>query len=243
MTDEPRPSAEPRPRVGAGRIEGAPGEASADPNTDPWGTTAPGDDYAAPRRRRSRGRVDSLLRTLIEWIAVAAGALAVALLIKAFLLQAFFIPSSSMDDTLSINDRVLVNKLSYRIGDIERGDIVVFEKPPTAPGSITDFIKRVAALPGETITFVDGDVFIDGQLLNEPYLNGATRPNSAAIVSEGCTNTPAADRCTLAEGWYFVLGDNRDNSTDSRSFGPIEEDAIVGRAFLKVWPLGDLGFL
>ena len=98
-------------------------------------------------------------------------------------------------------------------------------------------------MPGETITFVDGDVFIDGQLLNEPYLNGATRPNSAAIVSEGCTNTPAADRCTLAEGWYFVLGDNRDNSTDSRSFGPIEEDAIVGRAFLKVWPLGDLGFL
>ena len=98
-------------------------------------------------------------------------------------------------------------------------------------------------MPGETITFVDDDVFIDGQLLNEPYLFGATRPNSAAIVSEGCTNTPAADRCTLAEGWYFVLGDNRDNSTDSRSFGPIEEDAIVGRAFLKVWPLGDLGFL
>jgi signal peptidase I len=176
-------------------------------------------------------------------VAVAVGALVVALLIKAFLLQAFYIPSESMTDTLNVNDRVLVNKLSYRIGDIERGDIVVFKKPPTAPGSITDFIKRVAALPGETITFVDGDVFIDGQLLNEPYLDGATRPNSAAIVSEGCTNTPAVDRCTLAEGWYFVLGDNRNNSTDSRSFGPIEEDAIVGRAFLKVWPLGDLGFL
>jgi len=183
------------------------------------------------------------LRSLIEWVAVAVGALAVALLIKAFLLQAFYIPSESMTDTLNVNDRVLVNKLSYRIGDIERGDIVVFEKPPAAPGSITDFIKRVAALPGETITFVDGAVFIDGQLLNEPYLDGETRPNSEAIVSEGCTNPPAADRCTLAEGWYFVLGDNRDNSTDSRSFGPVEEHAIVGRAFLKVWPLGDLGFL
>ncbi|HBU02907.1 MAG TPA: signal peptidase I [Acidimicrobiaceae bacterium] len=193
--------------------------------------------------RRSSRRIDSSLRSLIEWVAVAVGALAVALLIKAFLLQAFYIPSESMTDTLNVDDRVLVNKLSYRIGDIERGDIVVFEKPPAAPGSITDFIKRVAALPGETITFVDGAVFIDGQLLNEPYLDGVTRPNSEAIVSEGCTNTPAADRCTLAEGWYFVLGDNRDNSTDSRSFGPVEEDAIIGRAFLKVWPLGDLGFL
>lgn len=193
--------------------------------------------------RHSSRRIESSLRSLIEWVAVAVGALAVALLIKAFLLQAFYIPSESMTATLNVNDRVLVNKLSYQIGNIDRGDIVVFEKPPAAPGSITDFIKRVAALPGETITFVDGEVFIDGQLLNEPYLDGDTHPNSAAIVSEGCTNTPSADRCTLAEGWYFVLGDNRDNSTDSRSFGPIEEDAVVGRAFLKVWPLGDLGFL
>lgn len=208
-----------------------------------WGSDNDNTPAGTGRSRRSSRRIESSLRSLIEWVAVAVGALVVALLIKAFLLQAFYIPSESMTDTLNVNDRVLVNKLSYRIGDIERGDIVVFEKPPTAPGSITDFIKRVAALPGETITFVDGDVFIDGQLLNEPYLNGATRPNSAAIVSEGCTNTPAADRCTLAEGWYFVLGDNRDNSTDSRSFGPIEEDAIVGRAFLRVWPLGDLGFL
>jgi signal peptidase I len=143
------------------------------------------------------------LRSLIEWVAVAVGALAVALLIKAFLLQAFYIPSESMTDTLNVNDRVLVNKLSYRIGDIERGDIVVFEKPPTAPGSITDFIKRVAALPGETITFVDGDVFIDGQLLNEPYLDGATRPNSAAIVSWpkagiSCSATTATTQPTAA---------------------------------------------
>ena len=208
-----------------------------------WGSENDNRPAGTGRSQRSSRRIESSLRSLIEWVAVAVGALVVALLIKAFLLQAFYIPSESMTDTLNVNDRVLVNKLSYRIGDIERGDIVVFEKPPTAPGSITDFIKRVAALPGETITFVDGDVFIDGQLLNEPYLDGATRPNSAAIVSEGCTNTPAADRCTLAEGWYFVLGDNRDNSTDSRSFGPIEQDAIIGRAFLKVWPLSDLSFL
>ncbi|MEL0000185.1 MAG: signal peptidase I [Acidimicrobiaceae bacterium] len=208
-----------------------------------WGGATEGNPGGARSAQRSSRRVESSLRSMIEWVAVAVGALAVALLIKAFLLQAFYIPSESMTDTLNVDDRVLVSKLSYRIGDVDRGDIIVFEKPPAAPGSITDFITRVVALPGETITFVDGDVFIDGQLLNEPYLDSDTRANAGTIVSEGCTNTPAADRCTLAEGWYFVLGDNRDNSTDSRSFGPIEQDAIIGRAFLKVWPLSDLSFL
>ena len=196
-----------------------------------------------PRRRTPR-RVESLLRSFIEWVAVAVGALAVALLVKTFLLQAFFIPSASMDDTLNINDRVLVNKLSYVIGDVDRGDIIVFDKPTQAGGQIPDFIKRVIAMPGETITFVGGEVFIDGQRLREPYLDGATtNPPTAPLDSAGCLNTPTADSCTLGEGWYFVMGDNRGNSTDSRAFGPIQEDTIVGRAFLKVWPLGDLGFL
>ena len=251
MTDaDSRPSSGPAPRVGAGRIHDEFPETTtsgSEPAGSFWGDDpddgegAPVIDTAPPKRRR-RG-VESSLRSMIEWVAVAVGALAVALLIKAFLLQAFYIPSESMTDTLNVDDRVLVNKLSYRIGDVNRGDIVVFEKPPAAPGTIEDFIKRVVALPGETITFVDGDVFIDGQLLTEPYVDGDTRPSASNINSAGCTNAPAPDRCTLAEGWFFVLGDNRNNSTDSRSFGPIEEDTIVGRAFLKVWPLGDLGFL
>lgn len=200
------------------------------------------EDLPTPARAR-RGGVDTFLRSVIEWVAVAAGALAVALLIKAFLLQAFFIPSASMDDTLVINDRVLVNKLSYMVGDVGRGDIVVFDKPEGATGQIQDFIKRIVALPGETISFVGGEVFIDGQRLFEPYVDGAATVPARSISGEGCVNEPAPDSCTLAEGWYFVMGDNRDNSTDSRSFGPIHEDTIVGRAFLKVWPLGDLGFL
>ncbi len=193
---------------------------------------------------RSSKALESSLRTLIEWVAVAVGALAVALLIKAFLLQAFYIPSASMVDTLHENDRVLVNKLSYRIGDIDRGDVIVFEKPPGAGGNIDDFIKRVVALPGETITIVDGAVYIDGALLDEPYTGEQrTVPRPIEIVSQGCTNEPAEDRCVLADGWYFVMGDNRGNSTDSRVFGPIHKDTVVGRAFLKVWPIGDLGFL
>lgn len=209
---------------------------TSDSSDEFWNAGRP----AAPRQRTS---LEAWLRSMIEWVAVAVAALAVALLIKAFLLQAFYIPSESMTETLHVNDRVLVNKLSYRIGDVDRGDIIVFEKPDTAPGNIDDFIKRVIALPGETITFLDGDVIIDDQLLVEPYVDGTTRAPLSAIQGEGCTNPPAPDRCTLADGYYFVLGDNRANSTDSRSFGPIAEETIVGRAFLKVWPLGDLGFL
>ena len=242
--DSRSPIAGPAPRVGAGRVEGEAPPAAA-PRTESgsyWQGDLP--EGGAESSKKSRKRVDSSLRSLIEWVAVAVGALAVALLIKAFLLQAFFIPSASMEDTLAVNDRVLVNKLSYAIGEVDRGDIVVFDKPERAGGDIEDFIKRVIALPGETITFVGGEVFIDGQRLQEPYVDGAaTLPESGSIVSEGCINPPAPDTCTLAEGWFFVMGDNRDNSTDSRSFGPIHEDTIAGRAFLKVWPLGDLGFL
>ena len=146
-----------RPLTGSGPTqepESTEGEASFPDEREPadetsfWGSDTNTTPVDTGRPRRSSRRIESSLRSLIEWVAVAVGALAVALLIKAFLLQAFYIPSESMTDTLNVDDRVLVNKLSYRIGDIERGDIVVFEKPPTAPGSITDFIKRVAALPG-----------------------------------------------------------------------------------------------
>jgi signal peptidase I len=182
------------------------------------------------------------IRTSMEWVAVAIGALVVALLIKAFLLQAFYIPSASMEPTLHEDDRVLVNKLSYKIGDVERGDIIVFEKPEGAGGDIDDFIKRVIGLPGETVSFASGSVFIGGDKLTESYIDGAE--TSSGSVIRGCTNEPAvADTCVVPDGMVFVLGDNRGSSQDSRFFGPIDEDSIVGRAFLKVWPIGDIGFL
>jgi len=195
------------------------------------------------RTRTARRAIHRAVRGVVEWIAVAIGALAVALLIKTYLVQAFYIPSESMTTTLQVDDRVLVNKLSYRLGDPSRGDIVVFHKPPSAPGQIQEFIKRVIAEPGETISFADGMVFIDGQPIDEPYTQGTTNPGSRLISSPGCSNPAANDRCTLAEGYYFVMGDNRLNSTDSRVFGPIEKDEIIGRAFVKVWPLGNFGFL
>jgi signal peptidase I len=242
-------SAGPAPRVGAGDIHAVPGGPAARAS---GANGAQGDREGPPDERfwaddpgptPPRGnRVQSQIRTLIEWVAVAVGALAVALLIKAFLLQAFYIPTASMDPTLREDDRVLVNKLSYRVGDVQRGDIIVFRKPEGAPGDIEDFIKRVIGLPGETISFSDGTVFIDGRSLSEEYVQGV--PTTTQQLIPGCDTTPAvADTCRIPADMVFVMGDNRQSSFDSRRFGPIDEGSIVGRAFLKVWPLGDIGFL
>lgn len=226
----------------SGVVDPAPaGPAAPDPGIDPLDAwfTASDDTDEVP----AGGGLNDSLRTVLEWIAVAAGALAVALLIKTFLIQAFYIPSGSMRETLVEGDRVLVNKLSYRLHDVNRGDVVVFEKPPgEVTDGIEDLIKRVVALPGETITFANGQVFIDGALLDEPYL----APDMATLAKApipNCDNAPVRDTCIVPEGRVFVMGDNREESRDARFFGPIEVDTIIGRAFLKVWPINDIGFL
>lgn len=186
------------------------------------------------RQRRKR----SATRNAIEWVLVLVGALVVALVVKTWLFQAFYIPSGSMEPTLEIGDRVLVNKISYDLGDVDRGDIVVFERPDAwGTGDIEDLIKRVVALPGETISVVDGQVLIDGEALEEGYLaEGVTTP--AFFPDSGCV-----PECTLGPDEIFVLGDNRGNSDASNHFGPLSFDTVVGRAFIRVWPLPDVGGL
>ena len=170
-------------------------------------------------------------------------ALVVAVLIKTFFVQAFWIPSGSMEDTLQINDRVLVNKLSYRFGDVERGDVVVFDdprgvkEPESVPQAVirnllesvglstpkSEYIKRVIALPGETIQVRSGMVEIDGVVIDEPYLHPfSTMPDFGPE--------------TVGENQLFMMGDNRNASQDSRVFGPIDADTVVGRAFVVLWP-------
>jgi signal peptidase I len=167
---------------------------------------------------------------------VIAGALLVALVVRTTLAQAFWIPSPSMEPTLHEGDRVLVNKLSYRLHDVHRGDIIVFERPPQAQSAnpdddIHDLIKRVIGLPGDTIEArADGSVYVNGRRLNEPYIPSGVRT----------TRLPPQE---VPEGHVFVMGDNRNDSSDSRDFGPIDEDLIVGRAFLRIYPLGDIGGL
>src|SRR5687767_1803001 len=170
------------------------------------------------RRKRSS------VKSAVEWVAIIGGAFVAALLIKTFLLQAFFIPSASMETTLLQGDRVLVNKLSYDLHDVHRGDIVVFKRPPGEEDQqIHDLIKRVIGLPGETIEAREGQIYIDDKPLEEPYLD--------AGVSTG-----DFERQTVPEGKVFVMGDNRGDSKDSRFFGAIDESLIVGRAFIRVWP-------
>lgn len=184
------------------------------------------------RNRRKR----SATRNAVEWVLVLVGALVVALVVKTWLFQAFYIPSGSMEPTLEIGDRVLVNKISYDIADVDRGDIVVFERPESwGTGDIQDLIKRVVALPGETIAVVDGAVLVDGEPLVEAYLaDGVTTP--AFFPDSGCV-----PQCTLGPDEIFVLGDNRGNSDASNHFGPLPFEAVVGRAFVRVWPLPSVG--
>ncbi len=170
----------------------------------------------------------SSLRNGVEWVVIIGAALLAALLIKTFLLQAFYIPSPSMVPTLHVDDRVLVNKLSYRLHDVHRGDVVVFERPPNDAGVIRDLIKRVVGLPGETVEGRDGGVYVNGRRLAEPYLPEGT-----------ITSTFGPQR--IPPGRVWVMGDNRSNSSDSRVFGPVPESRIVGRAFVRVWPLSAFG--
>ena len=185
------------------------------------------DDGDSKSRRRWR-------RTILEWLGVIGGGIAIALLVEAFLIQAFWIPSPSMEPTLDVGDRVLVNKLSYKFHDVHRGDVVVFERPPGASsgenGEIKDLIKRVIAIGGDTIEGKEGDVYVNGERIDENYLEPGTPTD----------NLPATK---IPAGQVFVMGDNRTNSEDSRVFGPIDEDAIVGRAFIRVLPITDIGWL
>lgn len=181
------------------------------------------------------------LRVLIEWVLIAICALGLALLMRTFLVHAYRIPSGSMEPTLLVGDRVVAYKLGYRLHDINRGDVVVFGNPNGAHEA-DDLIKRVIAVGGETLELNEGFVFIDGQLLDEPYLvsAGSTFPKTPI---PGCVNTAESDRCEVPEGKLLVLGDNREASRDGRYFGPVDGDAVVGRAFMKYWPPSDLGGL
>jgi len=190
---------------------------------------------------------------LAELPILAVIALVVVFVTKTFVAQPYYIPSSSMEPQLHVGDRVVVSKLAYQLHDPRRGDIIVFPSPEdtspgdqgTLPGKFvrsvleavgitkpqkTILIKRVIALPGETVEGRSGHVFIDGRLLIEPYL-------PADVVTETFPPT------TVPDGHLWVMGDNRKDSEDSHIFGPITESSVIGRAIAKVWPPGETSFL
>jgi signal peptidase I len=211
-------------------------EVTAAPEVDEfsWADAYEGEIPAGSGRVRvAKSRGDRAAKSLLEWTVVAVIALLVTMILRTFVLAAFFIPSESMYPTLHINDRVLVNKLSYKMHPLHRGDVVVFKRPPGEPDiSIKDLIKRVIGLPGDTVQFHDGKVFVNELELVEPYL---ARPDST--VPHG------ANSIVVPAGQVLVLGDNRTNSFDGRFFGTFDQKLIVGRAFVLVWPPSRFGSL
>jgi len=198
------------------------------------------------RRRATRIALD--LAVLLVVIVIITAVL------RTFVAQAFYIPSLSMAPQLQVQDRIVVSKLSYRLHEARRGDIVVFDSPPSleAPPkprplasratravlegvnvvkpATTEYVKRIIGLPGEQVAARGGSLYVGDRLLVEPYLPTGLR-------------TEDFDPVTVPEGKLFVLGDNRDSSFDSRRFGPIDRSSVVGRVVVKVWPLGDASWL
>lgn len=192
-----------------------------------------------PRRHRA-GK--SAARFWIQLGAMVGVIVLAVVVLRLFVFESFYITSDSMTPTLHSGDRIIVNKLSS--GSAGRGDIVVFNRPITDPTeSDDDLVKRVVALEGETIAFSQGYVFIGELLLQEPYLSEGmtTEVPAGNRLFDACVNQTSANSCTVAPGHVYVLGDSRDFSFDSRFFGPIREDSIVGRSFWRVWPIGDFG--
>ncbi|MDP8956055.1 MAG: signal peptidase I [Actinomycetota bacterium] len=227
-SDEPEPADESAP----------PGDAAVTTET------APPDEAESPSAAEKAKKTGlAFLRELPVLLLIALG---LALLIKTFLVQAFYIPSESMEPSLGVGDRVLVNKVVYHLHPPRRGDVIVFEEPhPTdepdrnvfeafwhwltqglgvSASPERDFIKRVVAVPGETIEVKQGRVFINGRRLSEPYLSAT--PDRRDFPP---TKVPPEN--------LFVMGDNRTNSNDSRfGLGFIPYDKVVGRAFVVIWP-------
>jgi signal peptidase I len=211
------------------------------------------------------------LRAVAEFPFLVLIAFGIAVIIKTFLVQAFFIPSGSMLPTLRDGDRVLVEKISYRLHEARREDVVVFAKevfgiqPPDVPwyedvrnllrelaglptGREEDYIKRVVAVGGDTIRYTGKPrvLYINGSEVSQPFIKGGVDRFSSTLTASDCNRLEmeaAEGGCRIPADKVFVMGDNRPDSEDSRILGPIDEDKIVGRAFVLIWPFEHFGGL
>jgi signal peptidase I len=225
---------------------------------------------ATTARRSLRDRSKGLTSHLTELPVLIFAAFIIAVLIKTFFIQAFFIPSGSMLPTLHPGDRVLVEKLSYHFHPPRRGDVVVFEKTvfgeaPDVPwwqdgknfvrellglptGDEEDYIKRIVAVGGDVIRYSGAprQLNINGTDVPQPFIRGGRDKFSSTLTARDCERLgmqASEGGCLVPAGRVFVMGDNRGDSEDSRILGPIDEDRIVGRAFVIIWPPGDVGGL
>lgn len=234
------------------------GDGGARPvETERWEPPSPAGGDEPPRRprRRSRNPVDRLtrglpdwLRLTIDWAVTILGAVAVVLLVKAYVVNPYRIPSASMEPTLHcarpesgcearFSDRVLANRFIYRLRDPRRGEIVVFDVPRAAElrcGQGGTFVKRIVGLPGETIEVRvqngQGFVYVDGERLREPYIRADRREPASRV-----------EPTKIGPGQYYMMGDNRGSSCDSRFWGTVPRGNIIGKVFATYWPPNRIG--
>lgn len=176
-----------------------------------------------------RAKPSFLNHWLFDWTETIVVAFIMALIIRAFFLQVFWIPSSSMEPTLDIKDRIVVNKVAYHFRSPKRLEIVVFRQVNSSDNQKRDLIKRVIGLPGETLLIKDGKISINGQPLVETHLMNEDFANFGPV--------------TVPPDSYFVMGDNRPASADSRYWGFLPKANLIGPAFLRLWPLTRLGLI
>ncbi len=180
----------------------------------------------------------SFLRGLAEWLIVIAIACVATFVIRSFIIEPYVVPTGSMESTIEIGDQVLAEKATVELGrGVRAGDIVVFHNPDS--GSEHDvLVKRVIALGGQTVDMKDGVLYVDGVALDEPYATGESWP--LAAQADGAA---VAFPYTVPEDSVWVMGDNRENSADSRYFGAVGQDRIIGVAVLRYWPFNRFGTL
>jgi signal peptidase I len=186
----------------------------------------PNVQYEPPARRRTTTRSTTRMSTLRTWIRDLGLSIVVAVFMVVFLYQPVRVEGTSMLPNLQDDDRLIVSKLAFRVGDIHRGDVVVFEYPRDHTKS---YIKRVIGLPGDRVAIDHGRVIVNGQPLSEPYVPGRFADD---------TSQP---EMSIPPGEYFVMGDHRNISFDSRSFGPVDRELIYGKAAFVYWPMDQAG--
>jgi signal peptidase I len=199
----------------------------------------------APSTAANPGATDGgrSTRWVAELLGVVLVAVVVAVILRVFVIATYSIPSGSMEPTLQIGDRIVVDKLSYHLHGVGTSDIVVFSTPPNedcAGPPVADLVKRIIAGPGQTISLSDGRVSINGRILPEPWLPTDLQTDTYPGPSSAPYSLHHAYR--VPQGDVFVMGDNRPQSCDSRYWGPIPESTIVGKVDARIWPLSRIAF-
>jgi signal peptidase I len=216
------------------------------PGTDSTGAGSTGDDgpplLPEPGGAPAPKPPNRTTRWLIEAAVIVVVALVVAIVLRTFVVQTFYIPSESMQPTLQVGDRILVNKLSYHLHGVGRTDMVVFARPPLEQCGglpVKDLVKRVVGLPGETISInTTGGVDINGKPLSQPWLAAGTFTQPGPGAAPYSLSHPYK----IPSDHYFLMGDNRGQSCDSRYWGPIPRSLIVGKVEVRVWPITRVSF-